>query len=623
MLNTERLCAGCMNDNGGEKVCSICGYDSKTQNAAELLPTRYWLKERYLIGKVTESNGEGVTYIGWDNKEDQIVNVREYFPESAALRNSDMTVKIKDSSEFVFNEGLMNFLELHKNIEALGEMPALPTSVEVFEENGTAYSITKSVSGITLREFLIRNGGSLNWEQARPLFLPVLTTVQAMHSAGIIHRGISPETIIVGRDGKLRLTGICVREARMSKSGLPVQLFPGFSATEQYGFDLELRDGKYTDVYSLAATLFRVLMGAAPTDASERVAHDNLQISARFTEILPKYVLSALANGLQIMPQNRIQDIEAFRLALTPVAADTTIAFKAPEKTPEKTVKATKKTEPKKPQKNNSAKKYAIISSAVTAVVFIVLALIFFIFIKGPEQTPNTGDKPAGNQPVVGTQPDKEKDETPTITPALGEKLYSIPDFVYNTKNPDANVSYAQIIKDINYSSVYEFEFEVLDKQFSDTVPRGYVISQTPAAGQTVKKGAKIQFTLSLGPRSVAIADLSGLTREQAILELLKQGFLYENILFEEPYDVTAKPNAVIRTDPESGTKVDTDSSVTIHINTYTGEEDNTDNNEIGNNTQNSGGSNTQNGNGNNAQNSGENNTQSSSGNNTQDSNGN
>ncbi len=579
MLNTERLCAGCMNDNGGEKVCSICGYDSKTQNPSDLLPTRYWLKERYLIGRVTEQNGEGVTYIGWDNKEDQIVNIREYFPDSAALRLSDMSVKIKEGSEFVFNEGIMNFLELHRKVAALGELPALPISVEVFEENGTAYSITRSVSGITLREFLIRNGGSLTWEQARPLFLPVLTTVQSMHQAGILHRGISPETIIVGRDGKLRLTGICVRDARMSKSGLPVQLFPGFSATEQYGFDLELRDGKYTDVYSLAATLFRVLMGAAPTDASERVAHDNLQIPARVTEILPKYVLSALANGLQIMPQNRIQDIEAFRIALTPVSSEATIAFKAPEKAaPQKVVKASPKAEPQKPQKNNSGKKYAVISSAVTAAVFIVLGLIFFILTSKPAGTPNNENKPTDNQTIVDTNPEDKDDTTTDDTPALGEKLYSVPDFVYNTKNPDSNVSYAQIIKDVNYASVFEFEFEVVDKQFSDTVPRGYVISQTPAADQTVKKGAKIQFTLSLGPRSVSIVDVSGMTREQAILELMKQGFTYENIIFEEPYDVTAKPNAVIRTDPAAKTKVDTDTSVTVYINRYTGKEESDDN---------------------------------------------
>ncbi|MBR3961169.1 MAG: protein kinase, partial [Clostridia bacterium] len=359
MLNTERLCIGCMNDNGGEKVCSICGYDSSVQNAPEYLPTHYWLKDRYLIGKVIDFNSEGVTYIGWDNIEDQIVNVREYFPLSAAKRDSDKKVAIKSGEEFVFNEGIMNFLELHRTLAKLGDLPALLPVTEVFEDNGTAYSICKSVAGITLREFLIRNGGNLSWEQARPLFLPLITTVQGLHDAGIIHRGISPETVVVGRDGKLRLTGICIRSVRMAKSSMSMQLFPGFSATEQYGFDLELVDGKYTDVYGMAATLFRVLMGAAPTDAAERISNDNLQIPARFIESLPKYVLSTLANGLQIMPANRTPDMESFRMGLTPVVSDATVTFNAPPKKVEPAPVAAKpkKEESPKKEKNNSGKK--------------------------------------------------------------------------------------------------------------------------------------------------------------------------------------------------------------------------------------------------------------------------
>lgn len=565
MLNTERLCVGCMNDNGGEKVCSICGYDSKIQNGENYLPTRYWLKDRYLIGRVLDFNGEGVTYIGWDNKEDRIVNIREYYPPDASKRNADKTVSISAGNEFVFNEGIMNFLDLHKKLLTLSDLPALLPTVEVFEENGTAYSVIKSVSGITLREFLIRNGGSLNWEQARPLFLPLITTLQGLHEANIIHRGISPETVIVGRDGKLRLSGICVRDVRMSKSSLPVQLFPGFSATEQYGFDLELKDGKYTDVYGIAATLFRTLVGAAPTDASERISNDNMQIPARLAGELPKYVLTALANGLQIMPQNRIKDMEAFRLALTPVSSEATIAFSAQqvksEPKPSEHTQVQKSQAPAKKEQNNSGKKYAIISSAVTAAVFIILAAVFFILTKEPAEVPNKSNGGDTQTPTVSqgennTEPDTDSEST------IGEKLYQVPDLVGR--------SYAEIIKNIDYKVL--FEFEVTDKQFSDKYPKGYVIAQTPNSEQTAKKGTKISVTLSLGPRVVSIADLSGKTKEQAILELMKQGFLYENIIFEDVYDISKTPNAVISTEPSAGTKVDTDTAVTVTWNSYTGQ---------------------------------------------------
>ena len=119
MLNTERLCLGCMNDNGGEKVCSICGYDSREQNPQGFLPVKFWIKERYLIGRACDSNGEGITYIGWDNKEDTVVNKREYFPKGAAERDADNSVKIVKGSEFTFNEGIMNFLELNKKLQKL------------------------------------------------------------------------------------------------------------------------------------------------------------------------------------------------------------------------------------------------------------------------------------------------------------------------------------------------------------------------------------------------------------------------------------------------------------------------------------------------------------------------
>ncbi len=570
MLNTERLCVGCMNDNGGEKLCSICGHDSSVQNGEEYLPTRYWLKDRYLVGKVTDFNGEGVTYIGWDNKEDQIVSIREYFPAGAASRNSDKTVQIVVGSEFVFNEGIMNFLELHKKLSALTDLPALLPVIEIFEENGTAYSITKSVSGITLREFLIRNGGNLKWEQARPLFLPFITTVQGLHEAGILHRGISPETVIVGRDGKLRLTGICVRDVRMSKSSLSVQLYPGFSATEQYGFDLELKDGKYTDVYGVAATLFRVLMGAAPTDASERISNDNLQIPAKFVEALPKYVLSALASGLQIMPKNRIADMEAFRLALTPVTSEATIAFTAqPKKAEPKPAAAPQKAknEPEKKEKNNSAKKYAVISSAVTAAIFIVLAIIFVILTREPAEVPDN-NTPTGNGGTQIVVPDEKenKDNQPSTPDGSDEKLHQVPDLI--------GKPYAEIIKNIDYTVL--FEFEVKDKQFSDKYPKGYVIAQTPSSDQSVKKETKIELTLSLGSRVVSIADVAGMSKDQAVLELMKQGFLYENIHIENVFDMNQKPGVIYGSDPIARTKVDTDTAVTLYFNTYTGVNDGT-----------------------------------------------
>ena len=572
MLNTERLCLGCMNDNGGEKICSICGFDRSQPNDSEYLTLGYWIKDRYLVGRVIEHNGEGVTYIGWDNKEDSIVNIREYYPKGAANRNEDGTVAIAAGNEFTFNEGIMSFLELNRKIATLSHLPSLLPTVEVFEEGGTAYNITKAVPGITLREFLIRNGGDLTWEQARPLFLPLITTIAGLHEAGIVHRGISPETIFVGRDGKLRIIDICIRSVRMSNSNLAIQLFPGFSAVEQYGYDVQYRDGKYTDVYGMAATLFRVLMGKAPTDVTERISNDNMQIPARFAEVLPKYVLAALANGLQLLPADRIQDMDSFRIALTPVSGDDTVAF-TPVATPEvpktapKTVAApapkpapapaakpvTKPAE--KPQRN-----YAVLSSLITAIIFIIIGVVLY-FGFGIGQT----EKPVDNsKPTSTVAPPSES--TPANTGDSNEKLYQVPNLV--------GKRYADVIGNTDYITL--FGFEITSKQYSDKHPRGYIISQEQTSDQTVKKGTTIKLVVSLGPKAVKIpASIIGKTYDEAVIELLKLGFNYNCIEKLEVYDETKKPGVVVDVEPGVDTGVDLDAGIILRVNTYTSESQN------------------------------------------------
>ncbi|MBO5726047.1 MAG: PASTA domain-containing protein [Clostridia bacterium] len=569
MLNTERLCLGCMNDNGGEKICSICGFDSSESNDSEYLKLGYWIKERYLVGRVIEHNGEGVTYIGWDNKEDSIVNIREYYPKGAANRNEDGTVAIAVGNEFTFNEGIMSFLELNRKIATLSHLPSLLPTVEVFEECGTAYNITKAVPGITLREFLIRNGGDLTWEQARPLFLPLITTIAGLHEAGIVHRGISPETIFVGRDGKLRIIDICIRSVRMSNSNMAIQLFPGFSAVEQYGYDVQYRDGKYTDVYGMAATFFSVLMGKAPTDVTERISNDNMQIPARFAEVLPKYVLAALANGLQLLPADRIQDMDTFRIALTPVSGDATVAFtpvatpETPKSAPKSVAAPTPKPAPapaakpaakpaEKPPRN-----YAVLSSLITAIIFIIIGVVLY-FGFGIGQT----EKPVDNsKPTSTVAPPSES--TPANTGNSNEKLYQVPNLV--------GKRYADVIGNTDYITL--FGFEIVSKQYSDKHPRGYIISQEQTSDQTVKKGTTIKIVVSLGPKAVKIpASIIGKSYDEAVIELLKLGFNYNCIEKLEVYDETKKPGVVVDVEPGVDTGVDLDAGIILRVNTYTGE---------------------------------------------------
>ena len=246
MLNTDRLCPACMKDNGGEKICPICGYDSSIGNEADKLPLNVVLADRYVVGKVIQVNHEGAEYMAWDNSSSTAVSIREYFPMAVSRRNPDKTVSPAQDSAFAYNEGLMEFLERNNKLIS-AELPSIFPVLSVFEANGTAYAVGAVPSGITLAHFLERNGGSLKWEQARPLFLPLIDTLKALNEMGIIHGGVSPESILVGRDGKLRLINIINSGIRSGKSDIPAALYGGYAAVEQYGHE-NLTVDAYTDV---------------------------------------------------------------------------------------------------------------------------------------------------------------------------------------------------------------------------------------------------------------------------------------------------------------------------------------------------------------------------------------
>ena len=557
MINTDRLCMGCMNDNGGERVCPICGYDSSEKNGSDCLPSRFLINDRFLVGRVISQNGEGITYIGWDNAEDSIVSIREYFPIGSAVRNPDKTVSIVTTNKYTFNEGLMEFLEINRTIKD-NPLPSVFPVISVFEENGTVYAVSQTVTSITLREFLTKNGGMLKWEQAKPLFIPLVDTVKTLNDLGIIHRGISPETVLVGRDGKLRLTGISISGIRRADSEMTTQIFPGYAAAEQYGIS-GLHDGKYTDVYGLCTTLFRTLIGAVPPEASSRLENDSMTIPAKFADEIPHQVLTALANGLQVLPADRTATVEDLRKEL--ISGE---PVKIPEKKNAPVKKAAsvesktaaEKTEVQVSKKTSSAK-YVIISAAVTAAIFLAAAaiLVFTVFRDDifKKSTETDADSMTYSVPSVASIGSVDSGAAESVS------LYSVPDFT--------GKYYSEIVENEEYS---RFNFVIKAQEYSDKFERGAVCAQSVAAGSDVEKNTTVELTISLGSKEIKIANVVGLTEDKAKIELMKQGFLYNNIEVVPKYDADREPGIVLEQDPKYGSSVSTEIKVTIYINSYT-----------------------------------------------------
>ena len=455
MISTDKLCMGCMNENGGEQVCSICGFNAKDKNPKNTVPLKTVINDRFLVGRVLSANGEGINYIGWDTVNDAVVQIREYFPAGVAKRNPDKTVSMLKGKEYTFNEGLLEFLEINKTIKS-SDLPSLIPVIDVFEENGTAFAVMQNVQGVTLNDFLSRNGGTLKWEQARALFLPLIDTIKGMHDLGIVHKGISTDTVIVGRDGKLRLTGYSINKLRYENDEVQFEVLDGFAAIEQYKTEEEFGFGPHTDVYGFCATLFNVLIGNLPAKATARLENDSMSIPSKFAEELPRQVLISLANALQVKPADRTSDMEALKNQLVygefPGAAVAVADKKANGK--------------EKKSKSGSGK--VVLVTAIVTVIFILLLgiiLMFTVFrdyIFGNSNNSSQPSTPSNSAPVI----DNSSEES---YPDDIEVLFTVPNLVG---------SYLSDVLEVEENE--NFIFEIVGKEYSSH-PRGTICSQSVA----------------------------------------------------------------------------------------------------------------------------------------------
>lgn len=546
MLSTERLCMGCMNDSGGEKVCPICGYSSETENDKSCLKVKTWIKNRFLVGSVIEVNGQGVTYIGWDNENNGIVEIHEYFPALISKREADGSVTVAGDNEYAFNEGIMEFLTLQRKLSKL-DMESLGKVISLVEENGTAYAIVKFSSGITLREFLVRNGGSLKWDQAKTLFIPLISVINELHNNGIVHAGISPETVIVTRDGKLRLSGFAIPQLRRKSSPIHSQIYPGYAAAEQYGTS---DDGVFTpatDVYGYAATLFRTLMGSAPPEASERLKGDNISIPAKIAEELPKAVLITLADALQIDRENRTANMEELKLNITP-ALDVTSNFSKPVKAEKKSGEKNKPVhEDRKPDSDKKMLKLILLSAGITAAILLILGVVIWAVVFRDPAAPDDG-----KQSVVVPVEESSESSSPEVS---DPNAVTVPDFSADDK------TFAELVEEYP-----NFNLKVQGKKYSSK-SAGIVISQNVNPGTEVKKGDTVLLTVSLGQEDITVPDLTGLDINEAYRKLFEKGFIYGNIdvYQKESDDDSIGYDCVIETEPAAGKRISADSKLTVY----------------------------------------------------------
>ena len=516
------LCPHCLQplEDGYHGECPHCGRSLENRNPEGALPFGTQLGDKYTVGAYLSADGDGLAYRGVLNAEKRFVLIKEYFPVTLCNgRSASGALMPKEDKEVLFKTSRMDFKDLYDDLHSLTPATGLSTILDVIEENNTVYAVEESEKGMTLSHYLHLRSRTLTPAEARTLLQPIMEGVALLHKAGLIHRGICPDNILLPIDGTARLTGYGTLALRTGGSELKSQLYPGYAAPEQYS--AAEFSGRYTDVYALAAVCYRMVTGQTPVAAPQRKVRDSMESAHSLEAGVPTWFSQVLACALRLDPAKRMQTVPELMSALT----DPNVANAMFERG----------------DNQISTRKIMGVSLVV---IFVLVVLLLWSLLGGSK---------SDAQPAATPQP------TPAEQSTQGETVPNLVGRRYAT--------------DIKGNTAYDGYRIVMTEQNSDTVEQGIVISQDPSAGsEKLMEDQILQIVVSKGPNLVAMPDIIGFTQANASKKLDALGIQYKMVMVEN--DGTMAAGCVAKTDYTAGTKINTE-NVTVIV-SIAGERDDT-----------------------------------------------
>ena len=242
---------------------------SKNQllNALRSEHTLHW----YQIEKVLGQGAFGITYLARDVNLDREVAIKEYMPTQLCMRAEDLSIQpLSDKHKEDFQWGLSRFISEARTLTKF-EHPNLVRVFNVFEMCNTAYMVMNYEVGESLQQILKRKK-SLEEKDLVRILLPLMSGLELIHEKGFIHRDIKPGNVFIRSDGSPVLLDFgSARQTRGRDEPQTLTNFvsPGYAPIEQYTSKSD-RQGPWTDIYGLGATLYKAMTGVSPTTAIDR-----------------------------------------------------------------------------------------------------------------------------------------------------------------------------------------------------------------------------------------------------------------------------------------------------------------------------------------------------------------
>ena len=317
------ICPFCSQENQSTAtMCITCGAPLIPQSPTYHLPAgSLLLQGKYRVEKIIGEGGFGITYGGVDLVNSQNVAIKENWPEKASRQGT--TVVLPHTTTPKSRDEQLNKVATEAEFLSKCIHPNIVRVYDSFQENNTAYVVMDFIAGKPLSK-IIEEEGTLPEERVKRYLIQLAEALRVIHGANLLHRDIKPENIIVDRQDRAILIDFGATKEFIAGQTrqMSVTLTRGYAPLEQYSY----KSKRYpaTDIYALCASMYEVLTGELPPEATERIQTDNLVSPRQLLPAIDPLLEQVIITGMKIKVEERFQTADELLQLLTGGTATTT-----------------------------------------------------------------------------------------------------------------------------------------------------------------------------------------------------------------------------------------------------------------------------------------------------------
>ena len=311
------VCLYCFGTLNEDRVCLTCGRKEDDKPALpNQLGRRTMLNKRYLIDKAIGEGGFGITYSAWDVTEGRHVAIKEYYPSGYVSRDprSGAVIINNKKNHAATNRGLKRFIDEAQNLARVSDHSGVVAVLDFFSANNTAYIVMEFLDGISLKKY-VRRKGKLDEETVLTILKPVVYSLREVHAAGLIHRDISPDNMLITKNGEVKLIDFgAAEQTNPDGRSVSIVLKQGYAPEEQYR--LRGEQGPWTDIYALGVTIYYCLTAQLPPESIQRMYDDTIVPPSKLGAKVSPATEAALMRAMAVFAADRFRNMDELIAAL-------------------------------------------------------------------------------------------------------------------------------------------------------------------------------------------------------------------------------------------------------------------------------------------------------------------